>query len=213
MPEEPDLSWFGEERIDTDASALGVYVTLLIVQFRVRYSTDIPVLCREVGALESRLKPYLSLFLHDKEELSESIEAGRTFLNAFVAHTSLPEYEEALNSIELDFYERFKEVYLRHVNRDEMAVKLAESDADADAAAPMIKRFLSDVVSNKFSKGKITTAGSTILLTPFGELLAFYGLSQEETRRFFEILKRAGIMFLDIIPAPVLEEEFMRSLL
>ena len=31
MPEEAILSWFGEEWIDTDARALGVYITLLNV--------------------------------------------------------------------------------------------------------------------------------------------------------------------------------------
>lgn len=210
MTEEPDLSWFGAERIDTDARTLGVYVTLLIVQFRVRYSTDIPVLYREVGALESRLKPYLSIFLNDKEnELDEAVAAGRAFLNAFVLHTESADYEEVLDSIELDYYETFRDVYLRHVNRNELTVKLA---AESDALL-LTKRFLGDVVSNKFSKGKITTAGSTILLMPFGELLAFYGLSQEETRRFFEILKRAGIMFLDILPAPVLDQAFINGLL
>jgi hypothetical protein len=59
------VSWFGKERIDTDAKALGIYVALLIVQFRVRYSTDSPVLYRKVGLLESRLKPYLSIFIQD----------------------------------------------------------------------------------------------------------------------------------------------------
>ena len=202
------VSWFGEERIDTDARALGVYITLLLVQFRVRYSTDIPVLHREVGLLESRLKPYLSIFLQDDKQMEEAVYTGRAFLNAFVVHSSLPEYEEVLDSIELDFYEIFRKAYLRHVNRNEMTVKISDSDA-----LPFIKRFLSDVASNRFSKGKITSAGSTILLTPFGELLAFYGLSEEDTRRFFETLKRSGIMFLDIVPAPVLEQEFMDSLL
>ena len=108
MTEEPDLSWFGAERIGTDARTLGVYVTLLIVQFRVRYSTDIPVLYREVGALESRLRPYLSIFLNDKEnELDEAVAAGRAFLNAFVEHTESADYEEVLESIELGFYETY----------------------------------------------------------------------------------------------------------
>lgn len=197
------VSWFGEERIDTDARALGVYITLLMLQFRVRYSTDIPVLYREVGVLESRLKPYLSIFLND-DKMSEAVDAGEEFLKALVKHTALPEYEEVLDSIELDFYETFKEAYLRHVNRKEMAVKIADYDA-----VPFIKTFLSDVVSNRFSKGKITSTGSSILLTPFGELLEFYGLSEEYTSRFFEILKISGIMFLDIVPAPVLEQGFM----
>ncbi|MBL7117653.1 MAG: hypothetical protein ISS94_02565 [Candidatus Syntrophoarchaeum sp.] len=66
------VSWFREERIDTDARVLGVYITLLIVQFRVRYSTDIPVLYREVGLRESRLKPYLSIFLQDEKQMEEA---------------------------------------------------------------------------------------------------------------------------------------------
>ena len=66
------VSWFREERIDTDARALGVYITLLIVQFRVRYSTDIPVLYREVGVLESRLNPYLAIFLNDEQQMEEA---------------------------------------------------------------------------------------------------------------------------------------------
>ncbi len=57
------LSWFGKEWIDNDAKALGVYIALLILRFRVRYGTDIPVLCREEGLMEARLRPYLSIFL------------------------------------------------------------------------------------------------------------------------------------------------------
>lgn len=73
MTEETE-SWFGKEWIDEDAKALGVYVALLILQFRVRYSTDTPFLCREEGLMESRLKPYLALLLHDEEELSEAVD-------------------------------------------------------------------------------------------------------------------------------------------
>ena len=93
---------------------------LLMLQFRVRYSTDIPVLYREVGLLESQLKPYLSIFPQDEKQMEEAADAGKEFLKAFVAHSSLPEYEEVRDSIEPDFYETFKEAYLRHVNRSEM---------------------------------------------------------------------------------------------
>ena len=81
---------FGEKRLDTDARALGVYIMLLMLQFRVRYSTDISVLYREVGLLESRLKTYLALFLNDDKQMEEAVDAGEEFLKAFVAHSSLP---------------------------------------------------------------------------------------------------------------------------
>ena len=58
----------------------------------------------------------------------------------------------------MDFYEIFKEIYLRHVNKKEIAVKISDYDA-----TPFIRTFLSDVSSNRFSKGKITSAGSSIL--------------------------------------------------
>ena len=200
-------SWFGKEWIDKDAKALGVYVALLILRFRVRYRTDIPFLCRDDSLMESRLKPYLALLLNDEEELKEAVDTGKGFLKVLVEHTSLPEYEEALDSIELDFYGMFKEAYLRHINREAMAVKIADYDAP-----PFIKTFLSDVASNRFPRGKITTAGSSILLTPFGDFIDFYGLSEEDVRRFLEILRESGIMFLDIVPAPVLEQDFIESL-
>jgi hypothetical protein len=60
-----------------------------MLQFRVRYSTDISVLYREVGLLESRLKTYLALFLND-DKVSEAVDAGEEFLKSFVAHSSLP---------------------------------------------------------------------------------------------------------------------------
>lgn len=52
--------------------------------------------------------------------MGEAVDAGEEFLKAFIAHSSLPEHEEVLDSIERDFYEMFKEVYVRHVNRSEM---------------------------------------------------------------------------------------------
>jgi len=201
------LPWFGTEWIDNDAKALGVYITLLILRFRVRFATDIPVLCREEGLMEARLKPYLSIFLKD-EKLIEAIATGKEFLNALVKHASFYEYEEALDTIETDFYAILKEAYLRHVNRAEIVGRISEYDA-----TPLIRRFLSDVSSNRFSIGKITSASSSILLTPFSELMELYGLSEGDVRRFMEILRISGIMFLDIIPAPVLEKEFIESLL
>ncbi|MBE0516385.1 MAG: hypothetical protein IBX41_03185 [Methanophagales archaeon] len=200
------LSWFGKEWIEKDAKALGVYITLLMLRFRVRFSTDIPVLCREEGLMEARLKPYLAIFLKD-EKLREAIAAGKGFLNALVTHTSFHEYEEVLDTIEMDFYEILKDAYLRHVNRAEIAGEISEYDATS-----LIRRFLSDVSSTRFSIGKSASAGSSILLTPFSELMELYGLSEGDVRRFMEILRLSGIMFLDIIPAPVLEKEFIESL-
>ncbi len=201
------LPWFGKEWIDNDAKALGVYITLLILRFKVRFSTDIPVLCREEGLIEARLRPYLAIFLKD-ERLREAIDAGKKFFTALAEHTPFHEYKWVLDTIEMDFYEVFKEVYLRHVNREEIAgKKISERDAPL-----LIRRFLSDVSSTRFSKGKISSAGSSILLTPFSELMELYGLSEEDVRRFMEILRLSGIMFLDIIPAPVLEKEFIESL-
>ena len=203
---EGTVSWFEKEWIDSDAKALGVYVALLILQFRVRYRTDIHLLCGDDSLMELRLKPYLALLLHD-DELRAAMETGKGFLKALVAHTSLPEHEEVLDSIERDFYGTFKEAYLRHVNREAMAVKIADYDAPA-----FIKTFLSDVASNRLSKGKVTSTGSAILLTPFADFIELYGLSEEDVRRFMELLRIAGIMFLDIVPAPVLEPEFIESI-
>ena len=83
--------------------------------------------------------------------------------------------------------------------------------ADYDAPV-LIKTFLKDVSANRSSKGKITSAGSCILLTPFGDLIEFYGLTQDEANRFLEFLRESCVMFLDIVPAPVLEAEFIESL-
>ncbi len=205
---EGTVSWFEKEWIDNDAKALGVYVALLILQFRVRYKTDIHLLCGDDSLMGLRLKPYLALLLHDDEdELKAAMDAGKVFLKALVAHTSLPEHEAVLDGIELDFYGTFKEAYLRHVNREAMAVKLSDYETPA-----FIKTFLSDVASNRFSKGKVTSAGSSILLTPFADFIELYGLSGDDVRRFMELLRIAGIMFLDVVPAPVLETEFIEQI-
>ena len=206
----PTLPWFRKEGIDTDARALGVYMALLLVRFRVRLRTDIPILYREEGKIEERLKPYLSIFLRDEDKkLIEGINAGKEFFRALVGQTQYDEYEDVLDSIETDFYEIFKKAYIGHVNvnRKEIAGKISGYDA-----AALIRTFLSDVSANRFSKGKITHAGSSILLTPFGELIEFYGLSEEDVRGFMEILRMTGIMFFDIVPAPVLEKEFVDGL-
>ena len=206
MTEEP-VSWFGQERIDTDAKALGVYLTVLIVRFRVRYRTDVPMLRSDEFLFRARVKPFLTLFLKDEEQQKEALTAGNEFLNALSKNTSFSDFEEALDDIERYFYGTFKDVYLRHVNRAAMKGTLADHDASA-----LLKTFLNDVSANRFSKGKITSAGSCILLTPFGELIEFYGLSQVDANRFLEMLRESCVMFLDIVPAPVLEAEFIESL-
>ena len=207
MMTEEAVSWFKKEWMDTDASALGVYVTLLILRFRVRYRTDVPRLSREEGLLETRLKPYLALFLQDEQELlKEAVETGKAFITALSNNTSFSDFEEALDDIEKDFYARFKDAYLRHVNRAAMTGTVADHDVPA-----LLKTFLDDVVTNRFSKGKVTSAGSCILLAPASELLEFYGLSQDDKGRFLEILRQSGIMFMDVVPAPALEDEFRES--
>ncbi len=206
MTEEPVL-WFGQERIDTDAKALGVYLTALIVRFRVRYRTDVPLLSRDESLLKTRLKPYLALFLQDEQELKEAIDAGKAFLTALSDNTSFSDFEEALDDIERYFYGTFKDAYLRHVNRNAMTGTIANRDAPT-----LIKTFLNDVASNRFSKGKITSAGSCVLLTPASELIEFYGLSQDDKGRFLGLLRESCVMFQDIVPAPVLEDEFRESL-
>ena len=65
------VSWFGEERMGTDARAPGVYITLLMLQFRVRFTTDIPVLYREVGLRESRLSGILIMSLMNFKYVSK----------------------------------------------------------------------------------------------------------------------------------------------
>jgi hypothetical protein len=206
MTKEP-VSWFGQERIGTDAKALGVYVTLLIFKFRVRYSTDVPVLSGDEGLLRIRLTPYLTLLLHDEQERREAFDAGKEFLKAVCKNNSFSDFEEALDDVERYFYDTFKAAYLRHMNRAAMAGKIADHDASA-----LIKTFLRDVASNRFSKGKITSAGSCILLMPASELINLYGLSEDDKSSFMDLLRKSGIMFLDIVPAPVLEDEFIESL-
>jgi len=207
MTEEP-VSWFGQERIDTDAKALGVYLTALIVRFRVRYRTDVPMLRSDEFLFGARLKPILTLFLKDEdEELREALATGKEFLNALSKNTSFSDFEEALDDIERYSYDTFKAVYLRHVNRAAMKGTIADYDASA-----LIKTFLNDVAANRFSKGKVTSTGSCILLTPFGDLIEFYRLTQDEANRFLVILRESCVMFLDIVPAPVLEAEFIESL-
>jgi hypothetical protein len=216
MADKTDLSWFGAERLESDAKALGVYLTALIVRFRVRYRTDVPMLRSDEFLFGARLKPFLTLFLKDEDDeeqqqkellLKDALTAGKEFLNVLSKNTSFSDFEEALDDLERYFYDTFKDVYLRHVNRAAMKETIADHDASA-----LIKRFLNDVAANRFSKGKITSAGSCILLTPFGDLIEFYGLSQDEANRFLEILRESCVMFQDIVPAPVLEDEFRESL-
>jgi len=200
--ESKEKTWFRKEWISSDAKALGVYMALLLVRFRVRLRTDIPTLYSDKGIIEQRLEHYLSIFLRDgNNKLIEAIDAGKAFFRALVVHTSYNEYEDVLDRIETDFYETFKVAYLGHVQREEIAGKIADYEVNL-----LIRTFLSDVSTNRFSKGKITHAGSSILLTPFSELIEFYDLSAEDVRRFMEILRMSGIMFFDIVPAPVLEK-------
>ena len=215
--------WFRKEWIDTNAKALGVYVALLLVRFRVRLRTDIPALYSEEGKIEGRLKPYLSIFLRDKDKKLidvAAIDAGKEFFMRLVDHTAYQDYEDVLDCIETDFYETFKEAYLGYVNANVNATVTVtvtgkeftgEISPRHDTAA-LIRTFLRDVSANRFSKGKVTPAGSSILLTPFGELMEFYGLSEEDVQRFLKILRMTGIMFFDVVPAPVLEREFVDGL-
>ncbi len=198
--------WFASEWLESDAKTLGVYLTLLILRFRVRYSTDVPLLARDESFLKVRLRPYLALFLHEEQQ-AEGVETAKKFLRAFVEDTEFPDYEQVLDAIELDYYDRFKEVYLRHVNPEALTGTLAQRDT-----VPLLRVFLEDVAANRFARGRMTGAGSGILLTPVSDLLDFYQLTEEEVREFMKLLRLAGIMFLDVVPAPVLEQDFLETL-
>lgn len=207
MTEEEAIPWFGKEFVESDAKALGTYIAALVLRFRVRYRTDMSVLSTDMELWETRFKPYVVLLLHDPVELRDAVAAGKQFLKAFVQQTSLEDYDTVIDDIELAHYETFKAAYLRHVNRTAITGTIAGSTASA-----LLSRFIRDVATNRFSKGRTTMMGSAILVSPVAELLQRYEFSHEDATRFLEILRNAGIMFLDIVPAPVLEAEFVESL-
>jgi hypothetical protein len=207
MTEEETVPWFGQEFVESDAKALGTYIAALVLRFRVRYRTDMSVLSTDMELWETRIKPYVALLLHDQAELREAVAAGKQFLKAFVQQTSVEEYDAVIDDLELAYYETFKAAYLRHVNRSAITGIIAGSSAPVQ-----VSRFIRDVATNRFSKGRTTMIGSTILVSPVAELIQRYNFSHEDATRFLEILRNAGIMFLDIVPAPVLEAEFVESL-
>ncbi|HDS45596.1 MAG TPA: hypothetical protein ENN68_05830 [Methanomicrobia archaeon] len=207
MTKEETVSWFGQEFVESDAKALGTYIAALVLRFQVRYRTDMSVLSTDMELWELRIKPYVALLLHDPEELRDAVAAGKRFLKVFVQQTSIEEYDTVIDDLELAHYETFKAAYLRHVNRSAITGTIAGSNASA-----LVGRFIRDVATNRFSKGRTTMMGSTILVSPVAELIQHYNFSHEDATRFMEILRLAGIMFLDIVPAPVLEVEFVESL-
>jgi len=207
MTEEETVPWFGQEFVESDAKTLGTYIAALVLRFRVRYRTDMSVLSTDMELWETRIKPYVALLLHDPAELRDAIAAGKRFLKAFVQQTALEDYDAVIDDLELAHYETFKAAYLRHVNRSAITGTIAGSSAPA-----LVSRFIRDVATNRFSKGRTTMMGSTILVSPVAELFQLYNFSHEDATRFLELLRHAGIMFLDIVPAPVLEAEFVESL-
>ncbi len=207
MTEEETVPWFGQELVESDAKALGTYVAALVLRFRVRYRTDMSMLSTDMELWETRFKPYVALLLHDPAELQDAVAAGKQFLKTFVQQTSVEDYDTVIDDIELAYYETFKAAYLRHVNRTAITGTIAGSTAPA-----LVSRFIRDVATNQFSKGRATMMGSAILVSPVAELFKRYNFSHEDATSFLGILRNAGIMFLDIVPAPALEAEFVESL-
>jgi hypothetical protein len=207
MREEETVPWFGQEFVESDAQALGTYIAALVLRFRVRYRTDMSVLSTDMELWETRIKPYVALLLHDPAELRDAVAAGKRFLKTFVQQTTIDEYDVVIDDLELAYYETFKAAYLRHVNRSAITGTIAGS-----TAPELVSRFIRDVATNLFSKGRTTIMGSSILISPVAELIQRYNFSHEDAMKFLEILRHAGIMFLDIVPAPVLEAEFVGSL-
>ena len=207
MTEEETVPWFGRQFVESDAQALGTYIAALVLRFRVRYRTDMSVLSMDMELWGTRFKPYVELLIHDPAELQDAIAAGKQFLKAFVQHAALEDYDVVIDDLELAYYDTFKAAYLRHVNRSAITGTIAGSNASA-----MVSRFIRDVATNQFSKGRTTMMGSTILVSPVTEFIQRYDFSHEDAMQFMEILRNAGIMFLDIVPAPVLEAEFVESL-
>ncbi|MBN1454974.1 MAG: hypothetical protein JW945_01800 [Methanomicrobia archaeon] len=201
------VPWIGQEFVESDAKALGTYIAALILRFRVRYRTDMSVLSTDMELWETRIKPYVALLLHDPAELRDAVAAGKRFLKAFVQQTSIEEYDTVIDDLELAYYETFKAAYLRHVNRSALNGTIAGS-----SAPKLVSEFIRDVATNRFSKGRTTMMGSTILVSPVAELIQLCNFSHEDATSFLDILRDAGIMFLDIVPAPVLEAEFVESL-
>ncbi|MGC9445128.1 MAG: hypothetical protein ACP5E9_09425 [Candidatus Methanospirareceae archaeon] len=205
--EKETVPWFGQELVESDAKAIGTYIAALVLRFRVRYRTDMSVLSTDMELWETRIKPYIALLLHDPAELQDALTAGKRFLKTFVQQTSIEEYDTVIDDLEFAYYESFKAAYLRHVNRSALTGTIAGSNAPT-----LVSTFIRDVATNRFSKGRTTMMGSTILVSPVAELIQRYNFSHEDAMSFMEILRLAGIMFLDIVPAPVLEAEFVESL-
>ena len=105
--------WFTEKLIDTDAKALGVYLTLIRAKREIGWYSEYPEhIIREV-------RKELLRILNNKEELNEAFEASVEFLRLLHEFESMRLLidKSILDSIENKYSELFKKIRNKYIKK------------------------------------------------------------------------------------------------
>lgn len=114
------MDWFKEEWLQEDHKALGVYLALLRARFRytLYYKSKDEAL---QGFDFNKLREQLSVRLRGKE-LIEAFNTAKEFIELLYEHEKdalkADRRAEILDELEGKYYEKFKEVYIKYVDKD-----------------------------------------------------------------------------------------------
>ena len=205
------MEWFKEEWLQEDHKALGVYLALLCARFS-QYLLRLVVseLDRYYSTLRKNIASVVYSFYKGKE-LKEVMEVIDEFIEEFTKNSpdNVEERKRILEEIEKNYYDRLKEVYQKHI------MKEALEDVDITILQGFLWRLKAKLVEIRdfTQKNSVEISEGSIIY----DIKSYEYLDYNKINTFIKRITDAHILiklppFTTIIPAPVLEDEFIESL-
>ncbi len=208
------MQWFKESLIDTDAKTFGVYVAILYCRFSSLTKKDYVMKnCRE------------ELFqLLSGRDLDEALKSAKIFIDLIYSYGSdeqgfLNHCELLLESIEEKYYNKFRNVCYKYLNLKALKLLTDEEKEDFKKLLRWFKKGCHSFTACGSCRNWISSKAITYIMSSLTGV-SYRNLSENEKKEFskksnklLQVLKESRILWFEsIIPAPFLEEEFIKNL-
>jgi len=196
--------WWIKDLIDSEAKAMGTYLSLLYLLVKKRNDLFI-VKPRGASIIdEDDAKRLFYVYLAGKgDDLREALDVGKIFVDRLLEHENVSypiDRYRILCEIEVEFYENFVKAFKKYLRFDHIPEGLRE----------IIKEVLLEVRAQLYEKAKIT-AGTLQITQLEDKIKKYHELKDEEINKIISYLvsSRLAITVLGdyVFPAPCLSDE------
>ncbi|MEM4575687.1 MAG: hypothetical protein QXR27_05925, partial [Archaeoglobaceae archaeon] len=203
-----EYSWI-TDLIDTDAKAMGVYLTLFYLRVENKWKDyDAKPSVDGILQKDEMRKLFAKYFAGRVAEAREAISAAAKFIDRLFEHEKVLDYNnrnKVLDDLEAKFIEKFTKAFKNYLRLETIPKEQIK----------VLHEALLDIRSLLYSVRVITLAGTTEFYgSNFVEgLKTYHGIKEEEANKLLSYLTSSGLAIRKydyyIIPAPCLTDEII----